>query len=45
MSRDAWWYQGQENNGDEPDHEKGPWIHPEEIPEDDSDDDEEMDEM
>lgn len=43
MNRDEWYYQCQEDNGDETDDDR--WIHPEEVPEDDGDEDEEMDEM
>lgn len=45
MNTDAWLYQCQEDNGDESDDDKDHWLHPEEVPEDDSDEDEEMDEM
>lgn len=45
MERNTWNYKCQEENGDEFDNDKDPWIHPEEVPEDDSDADEEMDEM
>lgn len=45
MSNSAWYYQCQEDNGDGLDEETERWTHPEEIPEDDSDDEEEMDEM
>ena len=45
MSRDAWCYQCQEDDGDESDDENKQWINPEEVPEDDGDEDEEMDEM
>ena len=45
MNRDTWQYQCQEDNMDESDEEKERWVNPEEVPEDDSDEDEEMDEM
>lgn len=44
MNRDAWPYLCQEDNGDETDDDSDRWIHPEEVPEDDHED-EEMDEM
>ena len=45
MNRNAWTYQCQEDSMDESDEEKDRWVHPEEVPEDDDDQDEEMDEM
>lgn len=45
MRRDVWCYQCQEDNGDESDDENRQRINPEEAPEDDSDENEEMDEM
>ena len=45
MKSNTRFYQCQEENMDEPDEEREQWIHPEEVPGDDSDDDEEMDEM
>jgi len=45
MSRDKWCYQCQEDDRDESDDQKERWVNPEEVPEDDGDEDEEMDEM
>ena len=45
MNRHAWHYLCQEENGPDSDDQREPWLNPEEVPEDDSDDDEEMDEM
>ena len=45
MDRQSLYYQCQEEHMDEPDEEKERWINPEEVPGDDGDEDEEMDEM
>ncbi|MEN8246182.1 MAG: hypothetical protein ABFS43_14925 [Thermodesulfobacteriota bacterium] len=45
MKTNAWSYLCQDKNGDEYDEGKERWVNPEEVPEDDNDEDEEMDEM